>query len=111
MYECIAGPRLPQGCIGGSMATLPNSNEAVLIGCNDGNKNGLEKIFKITWQGDDLEWETLSQELKYPRNQAIAMIIPDSLTECTRKSKVQTSLMISIYAVSIINLSEYIKTT
>ena len=88
----FAGPKLPQACAGGSMTTLPNGNEAVLIGCNDGNKNGLEKIFKIFWQGDGLRWGTLDQELKYPRNHAVAMIIPDSLTECTRKSKVQTSL-------------------
>ena len=88
-----------------------DGTEAVLIGCNDGNENGLEKIFKIFWQGDGLRWGTLDQELKYPRNHAVAMIIPDSMTECTRKSKVQTSLMIPIHAVSIMNLSEYIKTT
>ena len=93
MHVCIAGPRLPQGCIGGSMATLPNSNEAVLIGCNDGNKNGLEKIFKIFWQDDDLVWEILPQELKYPRTEAIAMFVPDSPhTECTSKGKSQISL-------------------
>ena len=74
------------------MATLPNGNEAVLIGCNGGNKDGLAKIFKISWQGDDLEWETTSQELKYPRNQAIAMFVPDVHAECTSKGKVQTSL-------------------
>ena len=91
--HCIAGPRLPQGCIGGAMATLPNSNEAVLIGCNDGNRNGLEKIFKIFWQDDDLVWEILPQELKYPRTEAIAMFVPDSPhTECTSKGKTQISL-------------------
>ena len=92
----FAGPPVPQACSGGTMVTLPNGNvdgtEAVLIGCNDGNENGLEKIFKIFWQGDGLRWGTLDQELKYPRNHAVAMIIPDSMTECTRKSKVQTSL-------------------
>ena len=112
---------MPQACIGGSMVTLPNGdvdgNEAVLIGCNDGNKNGLEKIFKLTWQGDQLRWDTLSQELKYPRNQAVAMIIPDSLTECTRQSKVQTSLgfinvnNISLQYQYVMNLAEPIKTT
>ena len=88
MKNTIAGQWLPQVCVGGAMTTLPSGNEAVLIGCNDGNKNGLEKIFKVSWQGDELEWETLDQELKYPRNQAIAMIIPDSLTICKSKGTI-----------------------
>ena len=91
------------------MVTLPNGNvdgtEAVLIGCNDGNKNGLEKIFKITWQGDHLVWETLTQQLKYPRNQAIAMNIPETLTHCTSLSKVYH------YEQYVMNLAEPIKTT
>ena len=88
MKNTIAGQWLPQVCVGGTMTTLPSGNEAVLIGCNDGNKNGLEKIFKVSWQGDELQWETLDQELKYPRNQAIAMIIPDSLTICKSKGTI-----------------------
>ena len=100
---------MPQACVGGTMATLPFGNEprngAVLIGCNDGNKNGLEKIFKITWQGDHLVWETLTQQLKYPRNQAIAMNIPETLTHCTSLSKVYH------YEQYVMNLAEPIKTT
>ena len=62
------------------MVTLPIGNEAVLVGCEGGNS--IDKIFKIIWEGEQLKWVTLPQKLKYPRTSAVAMLIPDSMTNC-----------------------------
>ena len=86
------------GCYGGSMVTLPSGNEAVLLGCEDFNSNrwdnnnihgykGMTLIFKLFWQGEHLEWELLTQSLRYSRTEAVAMLIPDSMTDCTAKCR------------------------
>ena len=75
------GPGIPQNCRSGSMVTLPSGNEAVLIGCYT-EETYTDKIYKLTWQGEHLQWLTLPQKLKYARSSAIAMMIPGSLTNC-----------------------------
>ena len=42
------------------------TTKAVLSGSSDGI-SATEKIFKLTWQGGNLQWVTLQQELKFPR--------------------------------------------
>ena len=37
----------------GAMVTLPSGNEAVYFGW-DGSDTGI--IFKLTWEGDELQW-------------------------------------------------------
>ena len=64
------------------MVTLPWGDEVLYVGCNDENDLTAE-IFKLSWQGKNLQWEALPQKLKYPRKDAIAMFIPDSFnTDC-----------------------------
>ena len=82
----LVGPQLPQSCSYGSMVTLPSDNEAILVGCFDASMTAAtEKIYKLTWQGEHLQWVTLPQMLKYARYGAVAMLIPNSLTNCTIK--------------------------
>ena len=76
----FSGPQLPQECDPWSMITLPSDREVVLMGCYNGSHS--ENIYKLTWQGENLEWVTLPQKLKYPRGDAVAMLIPDSITDC-----------------------------
>ena len=64
------------------MVTSPSSNEAILFGCKDENDKINDKIYKLFWQGEHLQWLTLPQKLKYPRTSAVAMWIHDSLTSC-----------------------------
>ena len=75
------GPQLPYECVDGSMVTLPNDNEAILVGCY--RTEHTEKIYKLTWQDEHLQWVTLQQMLKHARYGAVAMLIPNSLTDCT----------------------------
>ena len=76
---CIAGPELPQNCIDGSLVSSSNGQEAFLVGCAENP----EKIYKLRWSnGGTLEWVLMKQMLKYPRSNAVAMLIPDALTFC-----------------------------
>ena len=68
------------------MVKLPSGNEVILLGCEN-DTSATDSIYKITWQGEDLQWEILPQKLKYPRSNAIAMLIPDSMTECTTQDE------------------------
>ena len=63
------------------MVTLPHGTEVVYVGCNEGDDTTAD-IFKLTWQGKHLQWVMLLQKLKYPRKDAIAMFVPDSITNC-----------------------------
>ena len=63
------------------MVTLPHGTEVVYVGCNDGDDTTAD-IFKLIWQGKHLQWVILPQKMKYPRKDAIAMFVPDSITNC-----------------------------
>ena len=77
----FAGLHLPRLCQNGSMVTLPWGNEVLYVGCNEYHLT--KDIFKLTWHADNLKWVTLLQKLKYPRMDAIAMFVPDSIdTDC-----------------------------
>ena len=71
---------MPQKCIDGSMVSSSNGQEAFLVGC----KENPERIYKLRWSNDGttLEWVLMGQTLKYPRSNAVAMLIPDVLTLC-----------------------------
>ena len=75
----ITGPTLPHRCIDGSMVSSSNGQEAILVSCAESP----ERIYKFRWSDEiTLEWVLMKQELKYPRSNAVAMLIPDALTEC-----------------------------
>ena len=63
------------------MVSSSNGKEAILVGCNENP----EKIFKLKWSSNEttLEWVLMKQKLKYPRSNAVAMLIPDTVsTHC-----------------------------
>ena len=79
MSKSITGPILPQICTDGSLVSSSNGQEAILVGCNENQ----EKIHKLRWSnGTNLEWVLMRQKMKYPRSNAVAMLIPDALTRC-----------------------------
>ena len=78
----ISGPDLPHSCIYGSMVPMPNSKGALLLGCAT-PWSYTNKIYQLAWNGNDLIWNTLSNELKNPRGVTVAMWIPHNLTTCT----------------------------
>ena len=78
----FTGPSLIYPCYDGSMVTLTSGTEAILVGCKTVNYG---KIFKLTWQGEHLKWVELQQRLNYPRWQVVAMLIPNSKTNCNKR--------------------------
>ena len=76
----FTGPLLMKSCTYGSFVTLSSGTEALLFGCEDYN----DMIFRLTWHGENLKWVELQQRLNYPREQAVAMLIPDSKTICNK---------------------------
>ena len=72
---------MPHDCIDGSITqSLSNGQEAILVGC----EQSPEKIYKLKWNNKGtLEWVLMKQKLKYPRSNAVAMLILDGLlTHC-----------------------------
>ena len=69
-----------KSCTYGSFVTLSSGTEALLLGCNDN-----DMISRLTWHGENLKWVELQQRLTYPRDQAVAMLIPDSKTICNKR--------------------------
>ena len=61
------------------MVSSSNGKEAILVGCEENP----EKIYKLRWSIQaNLEWVLMKQQLKYPRSNAVAMLIPNALTQC-----------------------------
>ena len=61
------------------MVTSSNGKEAILVGCTENP----EKIYKLRWNNETtMEWVLMRQKLKYPRTNAVAMLIPNALTQC-----------------------------
>ena len=100
MKNIIAGPTLPQNCIDGSMVSSSNGREAILVGCAEIP----EKIYKLRWSnGTALEWALMKQKLKYPRNNAVAMLIPKALTQCNNYHPSKTNSKLNyLYLISIL---------
>ena len=71
---------MPQKCIDGSLVSSSNGQEAFLVGC----KENPGRIYKLRWSnGTTMEWVLMRQKLKYPRSNAVAMLIPDAqMTRC-----------------------------
>ena len=82
----ITGPNLPQNCIDGSMVSSSNGQEAFLVGCEEDS----EKIYKLRWRNTtSLEWVLMTQKLKFPRSNAVAMLIPHTiLSLCNIKGNI-----------------------
>ena len=99
----FTGPPLIETCTYGSFATLSSGTEALLVGCQLNTCYGVgcqhnttnnittpnqnvksDKIFKLTWKGENLEFVELPQKLEFARTAAVAMLIPDSKTICKK---------------------------
>ena len=63
------------------MVSSSNGREAILVGCAENP----ERIYRLRWSSTtSLEWVLMEQKLKYPRSNAVALLIPDTLTHCKK---------------------------
>ena len=89
----FTGPPLIGTCTFGSFATLSSGTEALLVGCQHNTTHNMttpnqnvksDKIFKLSWKGENLNFVELPQTLEFARTAAVAMLIPDSKTICKK---------------------------
>ena len=78
--QWIEGPKLLKPLYAAAMVPLRHS--VVVIGGVSGINEYQSSIHSLSCNEDDCQWTTLKQELKVPRMQSVAMMIPDSLTNC-----------------------------
>ena len=71
------------------MVKSPDGKNAILIGCYECEGCDVpisDKIFELKEIGENLVWEEMKQKIQHPRTNAVAMLIPDELTNCTTKN-------------------------
>jgi hypothetical protein len=66
-----------------SMITSPDGNGVILIGGNDGS-NYLSSLYRLNCIQSGCYWQEMEQKLKVARDYFVSMMIPDSLTNCTK---------------------------
>ena len=76
----IAGPELPIGINGHSMVPF-GSGQAIIGGYGDGAYQG--KIYHLTCSQRICNIQPMTQELSVPRQDFVAIPIPDHLSGCT----------------------------
>jgi hypothetical protein len=81
----IAGPKLPKKCSSASLLPSPDGQGVIFIGGWSEN-SGLQSSFFYKLICDQLgcKWSEMEQELKIHRSNFVAMLIPDTLTNCTK---------------------------
>ena len=76
MWFFTTGPDLPQACSYSSMVSYEGG--VILLGCDE-NPDAIYALISIN---GGLKWIELTQKLQFPRTSALAMLIPDELTNC-----------------------------
>ena len=78
------GARLPHSMASHSLVTTENN--LYTIGGFDGY-NAVSDILKFECETSDCSWTPMDQKLRFGRFDAVAILIPDDVTECTNERK------------------------
>ena len=84
MIYFYAGPKLPEPLWSHTKVQL--DNDLIIFG-GISNWHSQSNIYSFSCSQQNCIWTKLSQKLSIPRYNAIAMLIPDSLTNCGKKVK------------------------
>ena len=80
------GPVLPIPISAGSGVNFDGGRKFALIaGFSESKSQSLGSIFLLQCSSGNCTWTRMEQELKYPRDSAVAMMIPDSIVKCSQK--------------------------
>jgi hypothetical protein len=67
------------------MLPSPDGQGVILMGGSEGrNFHYQSSIYKLICDQLSCKWSEMEQQLKIPRNSLVAMLIPDTLTNCTK---------------------------
>ena len=75
----LVGPKLLEPCSGSSMITSPFGEGVILLGCREHK----EAFYELNNSNGILSWRKMKQQLKYPRSDTVAMLVPDELVSCS----------------------------
>ena len=75
----LVGPKLLEPCSGSSMITSPSGEGVILLGCREHK----EAFYELNNSNGILSWRKMKQQLKYPRSDTVAMLVPDELVSCS----------------------------
>ncbi len=78
----IGGPRFSVAIYYATGTTSPDSKSLLVVGGTTFEYQ-LSAIRKLSFEDGSWQWTKLEQELLVPRSSHVAMLIPDSLTNCT----------------------------
>jgi hypothetical protein len=80
----IAGPKLPKTLRGASLLPSPDGQGVIVIGGYSTTDNAYQSsIYKLICDELGCDWSEMKQQLKIARQLFVAMLIPDTLTNCT----------------------------
>ena len=75
----FSGPKLAKPIKAAQMVVKEHST--VLLGGDDGTSS-LSDMYELTCEFGTCYWTTMSQKLQEPRQDFVAMIIPDEMANC-----------------------------
>ena len=56
-------------------------DKIITVGGTDGSSS-MSDLFQMTCEPDNCVWTKMSQKLRIPRHNAVAMLIPDEVLQC-----------------------------
>jgi hypothetical protein len=81
----IAGPKLPKTIYAASLVPSPDGHGVILIGGYSNTDNAFQSsIYKLICDQLGCNWSEMKQQLQIARRSFVAMLIPDTLTNCTK---------------------------
>jgi hypothetical protein len=81
-FYLIAGPKLPKKLSSASLVPSPDGQGVILI---SGVSAGVQSsIYKLSCDQLECKWSEMEQQLQIARRKAVAMLIPNHLTNCTK---------------------------
>jgi hypothetical protein len=88
IFYLIAGPKLPKKLSSASLLPSPDGQGVILIGGWSYTDNADQSsMYKLICDQLGCKWSEMEQQLKIARSSLVAMLIPDTLTNCTKTLK------------------------
>ena len=75
----ILGPRLPHTCTHATIVPTPDNQGVILLGCYQNH----DPIHQLMHTDGRFEWQTWDRQLEIPRDDTVAMIVPDQFVNCS----------------------------
>ena len=79
IFFIFKGPSLPKALVRHEMVRI--GYDLIVLGGSNGEINS-GALYKLSCTNYNCKWESLSQELKIPRNGFVAIPVPDDFVTC-----------------------------